>query len=331
MGIFIIQTIFIIILVIFIFYLVFYTSKTKLVNRISKYCIKFVKEDELSYFEEIKLYFNKVVKKISSIIIYFPFIKKYSLKYNKYISYDNYNEKKSIDYVSYKIIVALLFMLLSIFSNIIVPMFSTSQILFIGLFGFFTIDIYFIFYNKIKRKKVEEDLLNAIIIMNNAFRSGRSVIQAIEIVSKELKGPISQEFKKMHLEINYGLSLDVVFDRFAKRVDSKEVNYITSSLSILNKTGGNIINVFSSIEKIMFDKRKLKTEMQSLTSSSKLVSLILIIMPIMIALFITILSPTYFMPLITTNFGKLILFIIILMYLTYIYLITKIMKVRYGY
>ena len=81
-------------------------------------------------------------------------------------------------------------------------------------------------------------------------------MQAIEIVAKELKGPISQEFKKMHLEISYGLSLDVVFERFSKRIESEEVSYITSSLSILNKTGGNIIKVFSSIEKMLFNKRK---------------------------------------------------------------------------
>lgn len=73
------------------------------------------------------------------------------------------------------------------------------------------IDIYFKFYDYVKKKQIEQDLLNAIIIMNNAFRSGRSTMQAIEIVSKELKGPIAQEFKKMHLEISYGLSLDVVF------------------------------------------------------------------------------------------------------------------------
>ena len=328
---FIIQTLIIVILVIFLFYLIFYLKKTKLVNRISKYTIKLVEEEKLSYFEIAKLYFNKLVKKISSIIGKLKTVEKYSSKYNKYISYEDINKKSTVDYVSKKILVGILFSLLSIFSNMIVPMFNASQVLLIGLFGFFTIDIYFIFYNKIKKKKVEEDLLNAIIIMNNAFRSGRSVIQAIEMVSKELKGPISQEFKKMQLEINYGLSLDVVFERFAKRVDSKEVSYITSSLSILNKTGGNIINVFSSIEKMMFDKRKLKTEMQSLTSSSKLVSLILILMPIMIFLFVTILSPTYFLPLILTSIGNIILFIIILMYILYIYLITKIMKVRYGY
>ncbi len=45
----------------------------------------------------------------------------------------------------------------------------------------------------------------------------------------------------MHLELSFGLSVDVVFGRFAKRVELEEVSYLTASLSILNKTGGNII------------------------------------------------------------------------------------------
>ena len=54
--------------------------------------------------------------------------------------------------------------------------------------------------------------------------------------------------------------LDVVFDRFAKRMNLEEAEYLSSSLTILNKTGGNIIKVFASIEKMLFDKRKLKKE-----------------------------------------------------------------------
>lgn len=154
-------------------------------------------------------------------------------------------------------------------------------------------------------------------------------MQAIEIVAHELKGPIKQEFKKMHLEISYGLSLDVVFERFSKRVDSEEVNYITSSLSILNKTGGNIIKVFSSIEKMLFNKQKLKQEMKSLTSSANMISKILLIMPFVFVAIITLLNPSYFMSLINTSLGNVLLFVIVLIYGLYAFIVNKIMKVRF--
>ena len=189
-------------------------------------------------------------------------------------------------------------------------------------------DIVYISKYKIHRNRVENDLLQAIIIMNNAFKSGRSITQAIALVTMELDGAISEEFKKMHLEISFGLSIDVVFKRFSERIKLEEVTYLTASLSILNKTGGNIIKVFSSIEKSLFDKKKLKLELASLTGSSKLIIYALFAVPILFVIFVSIINPGYFKVFYTTTLGGIVLGIIIIMYIIYIFVIQKIMKVR---
>ena len=63
----------------------------------------------------------------------------------------------------------------------------------------------------------------------------------------------SEEFKKMYIDLTYGLELDVVFDRLSNRIKLDETKYMASSLVILNKTGGNIVKVFSSIERSFFE------------------------------------------------------------------------------
>lgn len=331
MNIFIIQTIIMIILVAIIFYLIMYNKSLKLERRISKYSIESIKDDSISFFDLISSSYKELLNKTSNLLVKSVFLKKYSFKYNKYITYENDKDTTAMDFVSNKLYIMLALFLIVLFARIIEGrLMSLLDILISLLLGFFLLDIYLKFYDYVKKKKIEQDLLNAIIIMNNAFRSGMSTMQAIEIVSKELKGPIAQEFKKMHLEISYGLSLDVVFDRFSKRVESEEVSYITSSLSILNKTGGNIIKVFSSIEKMLFSKRKLRSEMKSLTSSSRMISKILLIMPFIFVVIISILNPSYFAPLITTTIGRLILFMIILVYSLYAFIVNRIMKVRFN-
>ena len=324
MNIFIIQTIIMIILAFVIFYLIIYNNSLKLEKRIAKYSIDSIKDDSLSLFDLLHNEYFKMVTMLSKIL------RKYALKYNKYITYENDKNTIAMDYVSHKIFISLAFVFIVFLARIIEGIFpSVLDIIIPALLGFFLIDIYFKFYDYIKKKQIEQDLLNAIIIMNNAFRSGRSTMQAIEIVAHELKGPIKQEFKKMHLEISYGLSLDVVFERFSKRVESEEVSYITSSLSILNKTGGNIIKVFSSIEKMLFNKRKLKQEMKSLTSSANMISKILLLMPFLFIGLITLLNPSYFLPLFNTNLGNVLLFVIIIIYILYAFIVNKIMKVRF--
>ncbi len=331
MKVFIIQTLIMILLVGIIFYLILYNKSLRLERRISKYSIDAIKDDSVSLFDILNDMYLKYVEKLSNVLKKSSVIKKYSLKYNKYLTYENNNDRGAMDFVSNKVYISLLFVIIILFARIIEgKMPNIIDILVSSLLGFFLIDIYFKAYDYFKKKRIEQDLLNAIIIMNNAFRSGMSMMQAIEIVSKELKGPISQEFKKMHLEIEYGLSLDVIFERFSKRVESEEVSYITSSLSILNKTGGNIIKVFSSIERMLFDKRKLKQEMKSLTSSARMISKILLLMPILFIIVITLLQRDYFKILITTNLGNMLLFIIILLYALYALIVNKIMKVRFN-
>lgn len=351
MNVFIVQTIIILILAFVIIYLIRYNNSLKLERRIAKYSIDSIKDKPISLFDLFSNEFKNTINKISKVLKKNKIISKYSLRYNKYISYDKIKEVSSIDYVSMKIVIAIMFLLVITFAKIIEGSFpSLILIIFSVVFGFFVIDIYFGITNYIKKVQVEQELLNAITIMNNAFRSGRSTMQAIEIVSQELKGPIKQEFRKMHLEISYGLSLDVVFERFSKRVDSEEVNYITSSLSILNKTGGNIIKVFSSIEKMLFDKRKLKQEMNSLTASSRMISKFLLFMPIIFVLIIFLISSSvsisyilsnpldafklfftdsYFASLFSTTLGNILLVLIIIIYASYIFVIKKVLKVRF--
>lgn len=330
MNIFIIQTIIMVLLAFIIFYLILYNNSLKLEKRISKYSIESIKNDSVSLFDLIYNEYKKLITYITKMFNKSVIIKKYASKYNKYITYENDKDIVAMDYVSNKVLICILFILIIIFARIIEGIFpSFIDLLISSLLGFFAIDIYFKFYDYIKKKQIEQDLLNAIIIMNNAFRSGRSTMQAIEIVAKELKGPISQEFKKMHLEISYGLSLDVVFERFSKRIESEEVSYITSSLSILNKTGGNIIKVFSSIEKMLFNKRKLKQEMKSLTSSANMISKILLIMPFVFVAVISLLNPTYFTPLFNTSLGNILLIVIVIIYALYAFIVNKIMKVRF--
>ena len=172
------------------------------------------------------------------------------------------------------------------------------------------------------------DLLRAVIVMNNAFKSGKSTLQAIKIASDELDGPLKDEFRKMYLDMKYGLSVDTVFDRFAKRVEIDEAVYLSSSLTILNKTGGNIVEVFSSIERTLFDKKKLDEELKNVSSVPKLVVKFLIAIPVIFVIVIYILNPTFFNPLFNSVLGYIIIAIILIMFIIYILLLRRILKIE---
>ena len=132
----------------------------------------------------------------------------------------------------------------------------------------------------------------------------------------------------MYIDLTYGLSLDVVFDRFSKRVNLEEVKYMAASLIILNKTGGNVVKIFDMIEKGFFDRKKLKDELNSSIALSKLVYKVLIVLPIIVVLFIYILDPNYYDVFINNIIGRIVLGIIIILYILYIYFVKKITIIK---
>jgi tight adherence protein B len=233
-----------------------------------------------------------------------------------------------MDILSGKFLISFLFFFIAIFSKTIqFEILNIYEFVIPITIGFMVLDVVYFIKYKIYRKQIENDFLSAIIVMNNAFKSGRSISQAIDTVSEEVDGIIGREFKKMSLELSYGLGIDVIFKRFSERINLEEVSYLTSSLSILNKTGGNIVKVFTSIEKNLFNKKKLRLELESLTGSSKIVVSLLFVVPFLFIIFILIISPTYFMPLITTDLGHILIVAMIIYYIIFVISVRKIMKV----
>jgi len=298
-------------------------------KRISNFSITALSDKPISFIEKLQNLYYSVIKSISKTISKSKVCNDYSKKYEKFVVVDDTHKQTSMDFISKKILFSILAVLLSIISNILkFKMFSFIQILIAFLFGFFILDIFLKIRKKKEEKRIEQDFLKAVIIMNNAFKSGRSIMQAVELVSTELEGPISNEFKKILIDLTYGLELEVVFDRFASRVKLEEVKYMASSLVILNETGGKITKIFSSIERSFIERKRIKDEMNSTLALSNFVFKVLVAIPFIIFVLIYFMDPTYFIPLIKEPLGNLILVLIILIYIVYIVLVKKIVKIR---
>ena len=297
-------------------------------KRYKKYSLEPLNNKEIPLLDKLSRFYNKLKRRISKSIVKSKLLKDYSKKYEKYLNRTKRIREKPIDFISTKIIwgvIAVIF----IFAVDVLKYTSITfyQLTLFFLLGFFIPDIYWKYKNKLRQKQIEKDMLKAIIIMNNSFKSGLSIMQAIKMVSNELDGPISEEFRKMYMDISFGLDMDLVFERFSKRVNTEEAAYIRTSLSVLNKTGGNIVEVFESVEASAFTRKKLKEELKALSSSANAIYKILLSVPVIIVLVIYLLNPTYFAPLFKTTIGLFILITMLVMYITYILIIRRIIKV----
>lgn len=317
----------IIIVIIVIDLLIKLNNAIRIERRIARYSVNSIMDDDNNLGDVINYKYNHFIGKIRKIVKGFRLFDGQASKYNKYVMAGDHVQL--IDFIITKLVMGICFVVLVIVSLTI----QGRMINFFGMiisfiFGYYVYDVYLYVSNKRRIKRIKNDMLRAVIILNNAFKAGKSTMQAVEIASHELPKPICDEFKKIYDDLSFGISSDIAFLRFAKRVKLEEAQYISSSLTILNKTGGNIIAVFSSIERTLFDKKKLEEDLKNSTQASNLIVKVLMVIPIFFVLIIYMLSPDYFNPLFSSILGYIILFIMVVMFIVYIYLLNKIMKVK---
>ena len=296
-------------------------------RRISRYSVDSLMDNQGSIGDKLKIRYERFILKNRKKLKDNKAVLSQASKYKKYITIgDNIN---IIDFIIIKLVVGIIFVLLVVISFVI----NGHLVSFLGMiisfiFGYYIFDIYIYFDTKHKKKRIKNDMLRAVILLNNAFKAGKSIIQAVYIASQELPAPICYEFTKIYQDLSFGISSDVAFSRFANRVNLEEARYISSSLTILNKTGGNIVAVFSSIERTLFDKKKLEEDLKNSTQASNMVVKFLILVPVAFVIIIYLLSPTYFDPLFQSTLGYVIIFMACISFIIFVWLLNKVMKVK---
>ena len=291
-------------------------------KRLKRYSVHSAKED-MSFMDRVIQKYKKEISRFENN----ETLKKHSQSYKKYITVGE--KENPVSFLIYKLTIGIIFTTIAVISTLLSgKIMSIIGIIISFIIGYYIYDIYLYISTKRKMKKIKNDMLRAVILLNNSFKAGKSILQATKIASQKLPKPISEEFKRIYQDMSYGLSADIAFQRFAKRVNLEEATYIASSLTILNKTGGNIVSVFTSIEKTLFDRKKLENDLKTSASASNFVVKFLMIIPIIFVLVIYVISPTYFDPLFSSPLGYFILLIMWMMFIIFIYLLNKIMKVK---
>lgn len=272
---------------------------------------------------------NSIIQKFDLLLINIfskvKLIEEYSLKYEIYSSINkNNNMLTFVRKVEVGFLVACTYLVACILE---LSHFSLSLFLVIFVLSSYLLEISLHVRYKKRNIEIKNDLNNAVSILTKSFKAGKTTTQSINFLIKELDGPLKEEFKVVKQDLETGLGLAESFDRMNKRTNIEDLKYIASSLSLLSVTGGNIVKVFEMIEGELLSRKKLEDEFNSLTASSKLMYKILLVLPLVIIISMTVLNKDFFLPLVSSFVGIMILTVVVSLYILYIFIIKKILKV----
>jgi tight adherence protein B len=181
--------------------------------------------------------------------------------------------------------------------SVILPTLGNPLFLLIGgLIGFF---IPRFWLNRRKNSRLNafnKQLPDTITLLANALRAGSSFLQAIELVVRESRPPISTEFARVIREVNLGLPFEQAMENMVRRVRSDDLELMATAISIQHTVGGNLAEILDSIAFTIRERVRIKGEINTLTAQQRMSGYVVGFLPIGLVAFLFVAAPKFMDP-----------------------------------
>jgi tight adherence protein B len=176
--------------------------------------------------------------------------------------------------------------------------------------------------------KIIEQLPDALDLISRALRAGHAFPSGLQMVGEETQDPIAGEFRIVHDEINFGVSVPAALTNLANRVPRPDMRHFVIAVLIQRETGGNLTELLANISTLIRERMKLLMKVQVLSAEGRLSAWILCILPFVLAGTINLINPRFMSVLWTDPLGlKLIYAALIFMGIGALWM-RKIIRIR---
>jgi tight adherence protein B len=144
-----------------------------------------------------------------------------------------------------------------------------------------------------------DQLADTIQLMSNSLRSGLSLVQSMEMISREAEPPVSEEFQRVVREIGLGLGPQQSLLHLVSRVASEDLDLLVTAILVQFEIGGNLSRILDSIANTIRERVKLHGEIRTLSAQGRMSGYILAGLPVAVSGILMLLAPGYMAKLFT--------------------------------
>jgi tight adherence protein B len=180
----------------------------------------------------------------------------------------------------------------------VVPALNNPLLWVVGLVAGFLVPRIWVGRRQGRRLKAFNDgLADTITLLANSLRAGSSFLQAVEMVVRESRPPISTEFERIVREVNLGLTLEQALANMTRRVRSDDLELMATAISIHHQVGGNLAEILDSIAFTIRERIRIKGEIRVLTAQQRLSGYVVGLLPVGLFFVISTMAPDFTRPL----------------------------------
>ena len=136
-------------------------------------------------------------------------------------------------------------------------------------------------------------LPDTITLLANSLRAGSSFLQGIELVTREARPPISDEFERVVRDMQLGLALQPALNNLVRRVASEDLELMVTAIQIQSQVGGNLATVLDAIAFTIRERIRIIGEINTLTAMQRYSGYVITLLPVGLAGILFLISPGY--------------------------------------
>jgi tight adherence protein B len=195
----------------------------------------------------------------------------------------------------------------------------------------FLLAIPFIYLHFKKQKRIIQftnQFANALDMMSRSLKAGHSLAAAIQMIGNEMAEPVAGLFRSVYEEQTYGLSLRDAFAHMIERMDTPDLRFFVTAVSIYREIGGNLSEILDRLAYTIRERIKIKRQVRVYTAQARLSGYILAALPIVVAVLAYFFANDYIMELFAVKIGIMFVVAAVMLQIIGFFIIRRIINIR---
>ena len=165
-------------------------------------------------------------------------------------------------------------------------------------------------------------------LMTRSLRAGQALTAALKVAAEEMPQPMGGEFRSVHDEVNFGVSLEQALAHLADRIPLADVRYFVIAVLVQRESGGNLTEILTNLSRLIRERAKLFRKVRVLAADGNMSAWIMSAMPFALAGLLYLMNPTFISRLWTDPIGITITQALIVMMVFGVLLLRRIARIR---
>lgn len=137
-----------------------------------------------------------------------------------------------------------------------------------------------------RQRAFADELPDFLLLLASSLRAGLSFVHALETTARDGRGEVARQMRRVMHEVQVGAPLDEALTDCAERMDSEDLQWVVTALSIQQEVGGTLSDVLEAAASTIKTRWELQREVRTLSAEGRISAYVLIALPVGMWLFL---------------------------------------------